>query len=171
MKFMQGYESVFITDPDLSEEALSGILDKVKNTVTHQGGAIQQYHHWGRRRLAYPINKKTHGVYHLLYITGDEEMLKELNQQYRFIEEIMRFQTIKIEDIQLEYQRFLELRHQEVAYEKTPPDKETKPESNKVTSDAKTEEPETDASEEKSVEAINNDSEETPVTEEEQNGS
>ncbi len=55
---MQGYESVFITDPDLSEEALSGILDKVKNTVTHQGGAIQQYHHWGRRRLAYPINKK-----------------------------------------------------------------------------------------------------------------
>jgi len=106
---MQGYESVFITDPDLSEEALAGILDKIKNTVTDQGGEVQQYHLWGRRRLAYLINKKTYGTYHLFYITGGQDMLKSLTQQYRFTEEIIRFQTIRVENIQEESERFLQL--------------------------------------------------------------
>ncbi len=106
---MQGYESIFITDPDLSEEALTGILDKIKNTVTDQGGEVQQYHLWGRRRLAYLINKKAYGTYHLFYITGGQEMLKSLAQQYRFTEEIIRFQTIRVENIQEESERFLQL--------------------------------------------------------------
>ena len=168
---MEGYESVFITDPDLSDEALSEILEKVKNTVTHQKGAIQQYHRWGHRRLAYLINKKTHGVYHLLYITGNEEMLKQLNQQFRFIEEIMRFQTIKIEDIQLEYKRFLELLHKEDANVNTRPDKKSKAESDKAKGLTKSDEPETASSEEKIDEDGDNDTEENPVSEEEQNGS
>ena len=168
---MKGYESVFITDPDLSEEALSGILDKLKNTVAHQGGAIQQYHLWGRRRLAYLINKKTHGVYHLLYITGNEDMLKELNQQYRFIEEILRFQTIKIEDIRLEYERFLELLHKEDAPEISRSEKESKPESEVTRGVEESEEALTDELEEKADEDSNEDSELIPVSEEEQNGS
>ena len=168
---MKGYESVFITDPDLSEEALSGILDKVKNTVAHQGGAIQQYHLWGRRRLAYLINKKTHGVYHLLYITGNEEMLKELNQQYRFIEEIIRFQTIKIEDIRLEYERFQKLLHEEEVAEISQSDRESKPESDVTKGVEGPEEAQTDDPEKKAVEDSNEDSELIPVSEEEQNGS
>ena len=167
---MKGYESVFITDPDLSEEALSGILDKVKNTVAHQGGAIQQYHLWGRRRLAYLINKKTHGVYHLLYITGNEEMLKELNQQYRFIEEIIRFQTIKIEDIRLEYERFQKLLHEEDVAEISQSDRESKPESDVTRGVEEPEEAQTDEPEKKAVEDSNENSELIPVSEEEQNG-
>ena len=124
---MQGYESVFITDPDLSDEALTGVLDKIKNTVTHQGGEVQQYHLWGRRRLAYLIKKKTHGVYHLLYITGGEAMLKELTQQYRFTEEIMRFQTIRVENIQKESETFFELYHKAMVPETAPPSEAVSP--------------------------------------------
>ncbi|MBF0286755.1 MAG: 30S ribosomal protein S6 [SAR324 cluster bacterium] len=105
---MEGYESVIITDPDLTEEDTSGILDKVKDTITSHGGEVQKYHLWGRRRLAYLINKKNYGVYHIFYFTGDGELLNDLNQYYRYSENILRFQTIKVENIQEEFDRFLE---------------------------------------------------------------
>ncbi len=107
---MKGYESVIITDPDLTEEEMSGLLDKVKDTITSRGGQVHQYHLWGRRRLAYLINKKSHGVYHIFYLTGDGTLLNVLNQYYRYSENILRFQTIKVENIQEESERFLELK-------------------------------------------------------------
>lgn len=137
---MEGYESIFITDPDLSEEVQAGVLDKIKKTVTQTGGEVEQYHLWGRRRLAYLINKKSHGNYHLMYLTGGEEMLKELAQQYRFTEEIIRFQTVKVMDIQKESENFLELCQQEsqpktapVSATPKPETKETKPPNTEAT--------------------------------------
>ncbi|MBF0277985.1 MAG: 30S ribosomal protein S6 [SAR324 cluster bacterium] len=145
---MQGYESVFITDPDLSDEASAEVVEKIKNIVTTQGGEVHEYHPWGRRRLAYLINNKTHGVYHLMYITGGGEMLKQLTQQYRFTEEIIRFQTIRVENIQEESERFQEL------YKKAAePEKEEETEENAVAATAtndeeKGESPSTDSTEE-----------------------
>ena len=137
---MEGYESIFVTDPDLSQEVQADILDKIKKTVTQKGGEVHQYHLWGRRRLAYLINKKTHGDYHLMYLTGGNEMLKELVQQYRFTEEIMRFQTIKVADIQKESENFLELCKKESQTKTTPSTPVAAPPQTKATEPPQSEE-------------------------------
>lgn len=162
---MEGYESIFITDPDLSEEVQAGVLEKIKNIISQKGGEVQQYHAWGRRRFAYLINKKTHGDYHLMYLTGGEDMLKELAQQYRFTEEIIRFQTIKVEDIQKESEFFLELCKKETKTETT----NTATRADTATETAVTTETDTEVasqSSEASVDGeINEVSEETPSDE------
>ena len=106
---MQGYEAIIITDADLSEEEQNAALDKIRSTIKTHDGTIKEYHLWGRRRLAYQINKKTHGIYHVFYIQGSQEMLTALNQQYRHNDEFIRAQTIKVENIEEEFATFLEL--------------------------------------------------------------
>ncbi len=106
---MKGYESVIITNPDLSEEDQEGLLEKTKAVIARFNGTVERYHLWGRRRLAYSIKKKQYGVYHILYIAGDGNMLNELQQYYRFADEILRFQTIAVEDIEKAAQLFLDL--------------------------------------------------------------
>lgn len=105
---MKGYESVIITSPELEEGALTTVLDKLKQTVTNHGGEVQQYHLWGRRRLAYEIQKHKYGTYHIFYLTGSHEMLDELDKHYRYSEDIIRYQTIKVDNIQEEADKFLE---------------------------------------------------------------
>ena len=60
------YETVFITTPVLSEQQIKEAVEKFKNTITDNGGTIEHEEAWGLRKLAYPIQKKTTGFYHLL---------------------------------------------------------------------------------------------------------
>ncbi|MGK5095369.1 30S ribosomal protein S6 [Deltaproteobacteria bacterium TL4] len=106
---MKGYETVFITETGLSEEVLNGMLGKFRNVVEKFNGKIESEHVWGSRRLAYTIKKKDFGVYHLWYIIGNGELLSELNRQFRYTDEVLRFQTIYVDDIEVERQFFKEL--------------------------------------------------------------
>lgn len=106
---MKGYESIFITAPDLSEESQKAIVEKIQNNIVKHGGDVVHYQLWGRRVLGYTVKKFSQGVYHMLYFTGSATVLDELQQQYRYSEEIIKFQTILVSDMDVEKEKFNEL--------------------------------------------------------------
>ena len=106
---MKGYESVFITHPDLEEEKLKKLLRKFKGLIKKTKGKLAQEYLWGQRKLAYQIANQDFGVYHVWYLTGSGTMLEELHKQFRFTDELLRFQSIMREDVDEESRCFSEM--------------------------------------------------------------
>ena len=106
---MKGYETVFITNTDLEEEKLKKLLRKFKGLIKKSSGKLAQEYLWGRRKLAYQIAKQDFGVYHVWYLTGSGTMLDELHKQFRFTDELLRFQSIMVEDVDEEARCFSEM--------------------------------------------------------------
>ena len=88
---MRTYEAVLIVDPDLDEEALTGVVDRVKTWMTESGGTITKVDMWGKRRMAYLIRKKREGNYVLIVAELDPSSTAELERNLRFLEPVMRF--------------------------------------------------------------------------------
>jgi small subunit ribosomal protein S6 len=87
---MRNYELVCIIQPDLDETAFNGVLDKVKGWISESGGSVDKAEVWGRRRLAYLINKQREGQYVLLNVTMNPAATSELERNLRYQESIMR---------------------------------------------------------------------------------
>ena len=87
---MRNYELMCIIQPDLDETAMNGVLDKVKGWITEAGGSIDKAEVWGRRRMAYTINKHREGQYVLLNVTMSPTATFDLERNLRFQESIMR---------------------------------------------------------------------------------
>ncbi|MDP1548467.1 MAG: 30S ribosomal protein S6 [Anaerolineales bacterium] len=87
---MRKYELVCIIQPDLDETAFNGVLDKVKGWISESGGSVDKAEVWGRRKMAYIINKHREGQYVLLNMTMDPAATSELERNLRFQETIMR---------------------------------------------------------------------------------
>jgi small subunit ribosomal protein S6 len=91
------YETVFITTPVLSEQQIKEAVEKFKNTITDNGGTIEHEEAWGLRKLAYPIQKKTTGFYHLLQFEAEGALVDKLETAYRRDERVMRFLTVSLD--------------------------------------------------------------------------
>ena len=91
------YETVFILTPVLSDDQAKEAAKKFKKTITDLGGKIVNEEHWGLRKLAYPIQKKTTGFYHLVDFSGKGTEIAELELQFKRDERILRFLTIALE--------------------------------------------------------------------------
>ena len=106
---MIGYETVFITHPDLEEADLKKSLKKFKDIIKKGKGTLVHEHLWGRRRLAYQIANQNHGVYHIWYLQATGAILDELQTQFRYSDEVLRFQTVKVDDLDQEAGFFSEM--------------------------------------------------------------
>ena len=106
---MIGYETVFITHPDLEEADLKKSLKKFKDIIKKGKGKLVHEYLWGRRRLAYQISNQNHGVYHIWYLQGSGAILEELQTQFRYSDEVLRFQTVKVDDLDQEAGFFSEM--------------------------------------------------------------
>ena len=95
---MRPYEVTFIVRPDVEDESLNAIVDKVKTMVTSGGGQVTEVNAWGRRRLAYPINKITEGQYFLIKAQLLAHKLGELDRDLRLTEQIMRFLIVRADE-------------------------------------------------------------------------
>jgi small subunit ribosomal protein S6 len=87
---MRNYELMCIIQPDLDETALNGVLDKVKGWITESGGSVDKAEVWGRRRMAYSINKHREGQYVLLNVTMSPTATSALERNLRYQESVMR---------------------------------------------------------------------------------
>jgi small subunit ribosomal protein S6 len=94
---MNRYETVFILTPVLSEEQTKEAVAKYKEFLTNKGAKIVHEENWGLRKLAYPIQKKSTGFYHLIEFEGPGELINELEVTYRRDERMLRFLTIRME--------------------------------------------------------------------------
>lgn len=87
---MRNYELMCIIQPDLDETAFNGVIEKVKSWVTESGGSVDKAEVWGRRRMAYTINKHREGQYVLLNVSMSPAATADLERNLRFQETIMR---------------------------------------------------------------------------------
>lgn len=91
---MRHYEIVFIVHPDQSEQ-VPAMVERYKTLVTSKKGAIHRLEDWGRRQMAYPIQKVHKAHYVLMNIECDQETLDELEHAFRFNDAVLRHLTIQ----------------------------------------------------------------------------
>jgi small subunit ribosomal protein S6 len=91
---MRHYEIVFIVHPDQSEQ-VPATIERYKASITARGGVVHRVEDWGRRQLAYPIQKLAKAHYVLLNIEVDSETLLELETAFKFNDAILRHLTVK----------------------------------------------------------------------------
>ncbi len=92
---MRHYEIVFIVHPDQSEQ-VPAMVERYKTLVTTHGGQIHRLEDWGRRQLAYPIQKLHKAHYVLMNIECNGEVLAELEHGFKFNDAVLRHLTIKM---------------------------------------------------------------------------
>ncbi len=100
---MNQYETVFIMTPVLSEEQMKEAVDKFRNHLKSAKAEIVLDESWGLRKLAYPIQKKSTGFYHLFEYKVDGEELQEFELLYKRDERILRFLTVKLDKHAIAY--------------------------------------------------------------------
>jgi len=91
---MRHYEIVFMVHPDQSEQ-VPAMIDRYRSTIESKNGAIHRLEDWGRRQLAYPINKIHKAHYVLMNIECDRDVLDELTAAFRFNDAVIRNLVIK----------------------------------------------------------------------------
>ena len=87
---MNDYEILLMFDPELPEERQGEILTRAQELVGKQGGAWESHDAWGRRRLAYEIDHKSEGTYHLLTFSSTPETLDEISRVLKITDGVMR---------------------------------------------------------------------------------
>ncbi len=92
------YELMVILDPEVDERQVAPNLDKFLKVITNDGGSIDGVDVWGRRRLAYEIQKKTEGIYAVVNFTATSEATQELDRQLKLSELIMRTKVLRAEE-------------------------------------------------------------------------
>ena len=91
------YETVFILTPVLSEDQAKETVRKFKDLIKTGRGKVHHEENWGMRKLAYPIQKKSTGFYHLIEFEADAQFVAKLETEYRRDERVIRFLTTKMD--------------------------------------------------------------------------
>jgi small subunit ribosomal protein S6 len=94
---MRHYELMVILDPELEERTVAPSLDRFLNVVRKGGGSIENVNIWGRRKLAYEIQKKTEGIYAVVDMQAEPDLAKELDRQLNLNEAVLRTKLIRPE--------------------------------------------------------------------------
>lgn len=92
---MRHYEVMVILDPDLEERTVAPSLDTYLNVITKDGGTVDKVDIWGRRRMAYDINKKPEGIYAVIDMTCSPAAVAELDRQLSLNESVMRTKVMR----------------------------------------------------------------------------
>lgn len=93
---MNYYEKIVIFNPNLEDSAVEEIVEKIKGVIIKQGGEIIKTDNWGRRKLAYELNKQQKGNYVLLLFKAPPSTIAELEKLCGLIDSILKFMCIKI---------------------------------------------------------------------------
>jgi len=95
---MHQYELMVILDPEIDERTVAPSLDKFLNVIRNDGGTVDKVDIWGKRRLAYEINKKSEGIYAVVSLTSNGDATKELDRQLKLSEAVMRTKVLRAEE-------------------------------------------------------------------------
>jgi small subunit ribosomal protein S6 len=93
----KNYESVIVLTPVLSDEQMKEAVKKYRELITEHGGEIIHEDNWGLTKLAYPIQKKSTGFYHIYEFMAPTNLVKSLEIAYKRDERVMRFLTIALD--------------------------------------------------------------------------
>ncbi|MFZ9087528.1 MAG: 30S ribosomal protein S6 [Pontimonas sp.] len=96
---MHKYELMVILDPELDERTVQPSLDQFLTVIREDGGSVESIDIWGKRRLAYEIQKKSEGIYAVVNFTASPAATAELDRQLRLNEAVMRTKVLRAEDV------------------------------------------------------------------------
>lgn len=91
------YELMCVVRPTVDEQALAAVHEKIAKFITNGGGEILKREDWGKRRLAYPINKLTEGLYSVLQFKLAAPALRDLDRTLKLTEPVLRFLITRVE--------------------------------------------------------------------------
>ena len=100
---LKQYETVFIATPVLSDAQMKEAVAKYISFIQENGGEVVYDQDWGLKKVAYPIQKKTTGFYHLLEFKAEPAFIEKLETQYRRDERIIRFLTFAMDKHAIAY--------------------------------------------------------------------
>ena len=95
---MHDYELVAVISPEVDEEGLSKIVDKVTQSINNRGGAVDEIKNWGRRKLAYPVRKFMEADYVLARFKLMPKSIKEFETEISTSRDILRYLVVKVGD-------------------------------------------------------------------------
>ncbi|TRY18151.1 30S ribosomal protein S6 [Tessaracoccus rhinocerotis] len=95
---MRKYEVMILIDSDVDERQVPTVVDKHLETITKGGGTVDNIDIWGRRRLAYDINKKSEALYAVVQLTAEPAVVKEMDRLMGIDEQIVRTKVLRLED-------------------------------------------------------------------------
>jgi small subunit ribosomal protein S6 len=90
------YESIFILKPDLMDENVDEVVKKIHKIVKDHSGKIMDNEIWGKRRMAYEVDKERYGIYALIHFEGEGKLIRELERNYRLMGDVMKYIIIRL---------------------------------------------------------------------------
>lgn len=127
------YESVVIINAAIEDEQIESTLKRIQETISTNAGEVLDVEKWGRKRLAYPIQKSKSGFYTVLRFSAPASIVYNLERMYRLDENIIRYLTVALDKNALEYIEKNKQREQEAATSKEVVEEEVKEEKNEET--------------------------------------
>lgn len=104
------YETTVIINPTLEEHQIENIVKNVEDMITRSGGSVKSVERWGRKRLSYPINKRNNGYYAYIEFEADGGFITDLERNFEYDENIMRYLTIRLDQKMIEAKESLKLK-------------------------------------------------------------
>jgi len=92
---MRKYETLYVLQPMLEEEAIKALVERFATLITEQGGQVEKVDEWGKRRLAYPIEDFREGYYVLMTFTADANTPQELERVYKITDGVIRYLIVR----------------------------------------------------------------------------
>jgi len=96
------YESAVLINAALDDQQIDSILSRIKDFITNNGGQIRELDNWGRKRLAYPVDKSKIGYYAIYRFDAPSDLIAKLERIYSLDEQILRYVTLKLNNDALE---------------------------------------------------------------------
>jgi len=92
------YENLFIVKPDATEEELDHLVEQMSKSITSGGGTVDKVDKWGKRRLAYRVEKHREGNYVLMQFTAEPAAVREFERRLRVQDSVIKFITVRIDE-------------------------------------------------------------------------
>ena len=95
---MRIYEELFIAKPDAPDEEVDAFIEQMKTTVSNAGGTVDKVEKWGKRKLAYKVDRYREGAYVLFQFSAGPETVKEFERRLRVADLVIKFLTVRIDE-------------------------------------------------------------------------
>lgn len=92
------YETIFILRPEINQEGISSVNNRVRHVIESMGGKVIKLDNWGKRKLAYEIKKQLKGIYLYWQYLGSTGVVEEIERNLRMLESVIRYYTVKVDE-------------------------------------------------------------------------
>lgn len=118
---MRIYEELFIIRPDAADEEVDAYVEQLKQVITAGGGVVDKVDKWGKRKLAYRVDKRDEGIYVLLQFSCEPDVVKELERRLRVSDMVMKYLTVRIDEKMKRVEKRRKAREKRAARKPAPP--------------------------------------------------